>query len=61
MGYSPWGHKELDTTERLSTHTHSIFLSQKAFFFPVFFFFFPFQGIMRGKKQEIRKDIEVIQ
>ena len=19
-GYSPWGHKELDTTERLSTH-----------------------------------------
>ena len=21
-GYSPWGHKELDTTERL-THTHS--------------------------------------
>ena len=19
---SPWGHKELDTTERLSTHTH---------------------------------------
>ena len=20
MGYSPWGHKELDTTERLSTH-----------------------------------------
>ena len=22
MGYSPWGFKELDTTERLSTHTH---------------------------------------
>ena len=21
--YSPWGHKELDTTERLSTHTHT--------------------------------------
>ena len=20
MGYSPWGHKESDTTERLSTH-----------------------------------------
>ena len=20
--YSPWGHKELDMTERLSTHTH---------------------------------------
>ena len=24
MGYSPQGHKELDTTERLSTHTHHI-------------------------------------
>ena len=22
MGYSPWGRKELDTTEQLSTHTH---------------------------------------
>ena len=22
MGYSPWGHKELNTTELLSTHTH---------------------------------------
>ena len=21
MGYSPWGHKESDTTERLSLHT----------------------------------------
>ena len=21
VGYSPWGHKEFDTTERLSTHT----------------------------------------
>ena len=21
VGYSPWGHKESDTTERLSTHT----------------------------------------
>ena len=21
MGSSPWGHKELDTTERLNTHT----------------------------------------
>ena len=21
-GYSPWGHKVLDTTEPLSTHTH---------------------------------------
>ena len=23
-GYSPWGHKELDTTERLSMHTCSL-------------------------------------
>ena len=23
MGYSPWGHKELDTTERLSTQHRS--------------------------------------
>ena len=22
MGYSPWGSKELDITERLSTHAH---------------------------------------
>ena len=25
MGYSPWGHKELDTTERLSTAQHTIY------------------------------------
>ena len=23
MGYSPWGRKESDTTERLSTHAHT--------------------------------------
>ena len=23
VGYSPWGHKELDTTERLSVHTRT--------------------------------------
>ena len=23
MGYSPWGHKELDMTERLNTQTHT--------------------------------------
>ena len=23
-GYSPWGHKESDTTERLSTHRHNV-------------------------------------
>ena len=22
MGYGPWDHKELDTTEQLNTHTH---------------------------------------
>ena len=28
MGYSPWGHKELDTTERLThTHTHTYVVS----------------------------------
>ena len=24
-GYSPWSHKELDTAERLTIHTHSLF------------------------------------
>ena len=24
MGYSPWGHNELDTIEQLSMHTHGI-------------------------------------
>ena len=24
LGYNPWGHKELDTTELLSTHTHIV-------------------------------------
>ena len=28
MGYSPWGHKESDTTEQLSTLTHDIESSQ---------------------------------
>ena len=27
MGYSPWGRKESDTTEHLSTQTHSHFVS----------------------------------
>ena len=32
MGYSPWGHKESDTTERLCahTHTHAFLASQGA-------------------------------
>ena len=25
LGYSPWGHKESDTTERLHSYTHHIF------------------------------------
>ena len=29
MGYSPWGHKELDTTEHLTnTHTHDNLVAQ---------------------------------
>ena len=27
VGYSPWGHKESETTERLSTHTANVFLN----------------------------------
>ena len=26
MGYSPWGRKELDTTEQLSTHARAVFV-----------------------------------
>ena len=26
-GYRPWGRKELDTTEQLTTHTHTPFIS----------------------------------
>ena len=26
MGYSAWGHKESDTTERLRTHTHYLLM-----------------------------------
>ena len=25
VGYSPWGHKKSDTTEREYTHTHTLF------------------------------------
>ena len=28
MGYSPWGHKESDMTERLRTETHMARISQ---------------------------------
>ena len=47
VGCSPKGYKELDTTERLSTHT--IFLVTNGFFLPCFFF--PLQGIMREKSK----------
>ena len=30
MGYSLWGRKELDMTERLNTHTHICFQKKKA-------------------------------
>ena len=34
MGYSPWGHKELDRAERLSTqHTKSLKFYEDATFF----------------------------
>ena len=26
-GYSPWGHKESDTTEQLNTHTHTHYIN----------------------------------
>ena len=29
MGYSPWGHKELDMTEQLSTTQHKDLVSQQ--------------------------------
>ena len=29
MGYSPWCHKELDTTERL-TYTHTVTVAEKS-------------------------------
>ena len=29
MGYSPWGCKELDTTERLSTHASTVIMSYR--------------------------------
>ena len=36
MGYSPWGHKELDTTERL-IHTHATFLFLESLYLDFFF------------------------
>ena len=56
MGYGPWGCKESDTTERLSTHrkgefVHNVMLSSGVqpsystytpFIFSDFFFFSPF-------------------
>ena len=29
-GYSPWGHKELDVTDRLSTHRHTEYTMKNA-------------------------------
>ena len=30
VGYSPWGHKELDTTERLHFHFHTTIMFKEA-------------------------------
>ena len=30
MGYSPWGHKESDTTEGLSTHIRELVMDREA-------------------------------
>ena len=32
VGYSPWGHKKLDTTERLSTAQHSTMIVTDVYF-----------------------------
>ena len=37
MGYSPWGHKELDTTEE-TKHTHSWYLTIELYYFCFIFF-----------------------
>ena len=46
VGYSTWGHKELDTTEQLSTHTHThvgvMGLQRVTSVFYLFAFFFLF-------------------
>ena len=41
MGYSPWGLKELDTTEQLSVHTHTHTLAF-LIFLPTVKHIFPF-------------------
>ena len=40
MGYSPWGHKESDMTEQLSTHSRTSREASSQFFLFLFFFFF---------------------
>ena len=68
VGYSPWGHKELDMTEWLNTHAHihthihaHLFCAQ--FAERVFFFFF---SLMKGywvftnnKKETLRKNFHL--
>ena len=36
MGYSPWGHKESDTTEHTHTHTHTHTLPSSKFILSLF-------------------------
>ena len=40
MGYIPWGHKESDMTEQLSTHSRTSQEASPLFFVFGFFFFF---------------------
>ena len=54
---NPWGHKELDTTERLSTHTHTqaiymalpVFTGYVIFIIKLFFFGIVRLGAMSGQ------------
>ena len=41
MGYSPWGHKESDMTEQLSTHSRTSREASSQFFCSCFFFTAP--------------------
>ena len=38
VGYSPWGHKESDTTERLNRHHHNGASILENFYFPRYLF-----------------------
>ena len=48
MGYSPWGHKESDMTEQLSTHSRTSREASSQFFLFLFFFFFLLHHMVYG-------------